>query len=79
MAEHRVVLIPDGLEGERVDAAVARMLGLSRSRTADLIARGHVVLDGEVQDQIHAERLVGQLPDAADLLAEDRRRAELCL
>ena len=48
MAEHRVVLIPDGLEGERVDAAVARMLGLSRSRTADLIARGHVVLDGSV-------------------------------
>jgi 23S rRNA pseudouridine1911/1915/1917 synthase len=48
VAEHRVVLIPDGLEGERVDAAVARMLGLSRSRTADLIARGHVVLDGSV-------------------------------
>jgi 23S rRNA pseudouridine1911/1915/1917 synthase len=48
VAEHRVVLIPDGLEGERVDAAVARMLGLSRSRTADLIARGHVVLDGAV-------------------------------
>jgi 23S rRNA pseudouridine1911/1915/1917 synthase len=48
VAEHRVVLIPDGLEGERVDAAVARMLGLSRSRTAELIARGHVVLDGAV-------------------------------
>jgi 23S rRNA pseudouridine1911/1915/1917 synthase len=48
VAEHRVVLIPDGLEGERVDAAVARMLGLSRSRTAELIARGQVVLDGAV-------------------------------
>ena len=48
MAEHRVVLIPDGLEGERVDAAVARMLGLSRSRTAELITRGQVVLDGAV-------------------------------
>jgi len=42
------VLIPDGLEGERVDTAVARMLGLSRSRTADLITQGHVVLDGSV-------------------------------
>ena len=41
MPETRVVLVPDGLEGERVDAAVARMLGLSRSRTADLIARGY--------------------------------------
>jgi len=48
VAEHRVVLVPDGLEGERVDAAVARMLGLSRSRTADLIARGQVLLDGSV-------------------------------
>ena len=48
MAEHRVVLVPDGLEGERVDAAVARMLGLSRSRTADLIARRQVLLDGSV-------------------------------
>ena len=46
MAESRVVLIPDGLEGERVDAAVARMLGLSRSRTAELITRGLVHLDG---------------------------------
>jgi 23S rRNA pseudouridine1911/1915/1917 synthase len=48
VAEHRVVLIPEGLEGERVDAAVARMLGLSRSRTADLIQRGQVLLDGSV-------------------------------
>jgi len=48
VAEHRVVLIPEGLEGERVDAAVARMLGLSRNRTADLIQRGQVLLDGSV-------------------------------
>ena len=46
MAERRVVLVPDGLEGERVDSAVARMLGLSRSRTADLIGRGLVFVDG---------------------------------
>jgi 23S rRNA pseudouridine1911/1915/1917 synthase len=46
MAESKVVLVPDGLDGERVDAAVARMLGLSRSRIADLIAAGLVVHDG---------------------------------
>ena len=46
MAERRVVLVPDGLEGERVDAAVARMLGLSRNRTAELIGRGLVFVDG---------------------------------
>jgi 23S rRNA pseudouridine1911/1915/1917 synthase len=46
MAEHKVVLIPDGLDGERVDAAVARMLGLSRTRIGDLIGAGRVRLNG---------------------------------
>lgn len=38
-----------------------------------------MVLDGEVEDQVHPERLVGKRPHAANLLAEDWRRAELCL
>jgi 23S rRNA pseudouridine1911/1915/1917 synthase len=42
----KVVLVPDGLDGERVDTAVARMLGLSRQRVTDLIGRGRVRLDG---------------------------------
>jgi 23S rRNA pseudouridine1911/1915/1917 synthase len=46
MAEHKVVLIPAGLDGERVDAAIARMLGLSRSRIGDLISDGRVMLNG---------------------------------
>ena len=46
MAEHKVVLIPDGLDGERVDAAVARMLGLSRTKIGDLISDGRVMLNG---------------------------------
>ena len=48
MSEGRVLLVPEGLEGERVDAAVARMLGLSRSRVADLVVDGGVLLDGAV-------------------------------
>jgi 23S rRNA pseudouridine1911/1915/1917 synthase len=40
------VLVPEGLSGERVDAAVARMLGLSRSRVVELIGAGQVLLDG---------------------------------
>jgi 23S rRNA pseudouridine1911/1915/1917 synthase len=44
--ELRVVLIPEGLDGERVDVAVARMLGLSRSRIINLIEDRHVLLDG---------------------------------
>ncbi|NYE74883.1 RluA family pseudouridine synthase [Microlunatus parietis] len=43
----RVMLIPDGLDGERVDAAVARMLGLSRTRIAGLVEQGQVLLDGK--------------------------------
>ncbi|MGI8458055.1 MAG: RluA family pseudouridine synthase [Propionibacteriaceae bacterium] len=34
------------MEGERVDAGVARMLGLSRSRIADLVADGRIRVDG---------------------------------
>ncbi len=41
-----VHLVPDGLAGQRVDSAAARMTGLSRSRIDDLIASGHVQLDG---------------------------------
>ena len=42
-----VHLVPDGLEGERVDVAASRMTGLSRSRIETLIAEGHVHLDGK--------------------------------
>src|SRR5690606_21335634 len=37
---------PDGLDGDRLDTAMARLLGLSRQRAADLIEAGHVTLDG---------------------------------
>ncbi len=43
-----VLLVPDGLAGERVDVAAARMTGLSRSRIADLIEAGGVSLGGQV-------------------------------
>jgi 23S rRNA pseudouridine1911/1915/1917 synthase len=46
VAERKVMLIPDGLDGERADAAVARMLGLSRSQVVELIGAGRVLLDG---------------------------------
>jgi 23S rRNA pseudouridine1911/1915/1917 synthase len=38
--------VPDGLEGERLDAALARLFGLSRTKAADLVAAGHVTVDG---------------------------------
>ncbi len=39
--------VPDGLAGERVDVAAARMTGLTRSRIGDLIESGGVQLAGE--------------------------------
>ena len=46
VAERKVLLVPEGLNCERVDAAVARMLGLPRSRVVELIGAGQVLLDG---------------------------------
>jgi len=42
----RRVPVPEGLDGERLDAALARMFGLSRSQAQDLIGNGAVLLDG---------------------------------
>jgi 23S rRNA pseudouridine1911/1915/1917 synthase len=38
--------VPEGLEGERVDAAIARLFGLSRTKAAELIGAGAVLVDG---------------------------------
>jgi 23S rRNA pseudouridine1911/1915/1917 synthase len=46
MADHRGLPVPDGLEGERLDAALARLFGLSRTRAAEVIAAGDVLVDG---------------------------------
>jgi 23S rRNA pseudouridine1911/1915/1917 synthase len=45
-ADVREVEVPEGLDGERLDAALARMFGLSRSRAAELIADGLVLVGG---------------------------------
>jgi 23S rRNA pseudouridine1911/1915/1917 synthase len=42
----RHVPVPDGLDGERLDAALARMFGLSRAQAADLIGNGDVLVGG---------------------------------
>src|SRR6202012_3360349 len=43
----RLVYVPEGLDGERLDAALARMFGFSRSGAAELIAAGDVLVDGK--------------------------------
>ncbi len=47
MPDVRSLPVPDGLAGERVDAGLSRLLGLSRSAVADLAEAGDVLLDGQ--------------------------------
>lgn len=44
--ESRSVPVPDGLDGVRVDAALAKMLGFSRTFAAEVADAGGVALDG---------------------------------
>jgi 23S rRNA pseudouridine1911/1915/1917 synthase len=53
----RSLPVPEGLEGERVDAALARLFGVSRTKAADLAATGRVTLDGAAvgkSDRVHS-------------------------
>ncbi|MBB4915831.1 RluA family pseudouridine synthase [Streptosporangium saharense] len=57
MAEQRSLPVPDGLEGERLDAALSRLFGFSRTRAAELIVDGDVLVDGSPaakSDRVHA-------------------------
>ena len=45
-AGQRRVPVPEGLDGERLDAALARMFGLSRTMAAELIGDGMVLVGG---------------------------------
>lgn len=53
--QRRYLPVPDGLAGERLDAAMARLLGVSRTRAADLVASGNVTVDGRTP--VKSERL----------------------
>ena len=63
----RLLPVPDGFDGERVDTALARMTGLSRSRVGDLCAHGDVRRNVEAltkSDRLHAGDLLEvDLPD----------------
>ncbi|MFT4109940.1 RluA family pseudouridine synthase [Propionicimonas sp.] len=51
-----VWLVPDGLDGDRVDAAAARMTGLSRSRISDLADAGQVQVNSVPVTKSHRVR-----------------------
>jgi 23S rRNA pseudouridine1911/1915/1917 synthase len=68
-SSQRRVPVPEGLDGERLDAALARMFGLSRASAAELISRGQVLVGGRAaakSDRVPAgEWLDVTLPGAA--------------
>src|SRR6202046_2860168 len=70
--------VPEGLDGERLDAALARIFGLSRSRAAELIGDGLVLLDGRTA--IKSDRVLAGDPLQVTLPvpppAEPPRRVE---
>jgi len=55
--ESRSLPVPDGLAGERVDSAIAKLLGFSRSFAAEVAEAGGVTADGVVLGK--SDRLVG--------------------
>lgn len=55
--ESRTLPVPDGLAGSRVDAALAKMLGFSRTFAAEVADAGGVSVDGRTagkSDRLHA-------------------------
>ncbi|GAA4254066.1 RluA family pseudouridine synthase [Dactylosporangium darangshiense] len=49
MREVRSLPVPDGLDGTRLDQALTRLFGFSRTVAADLVEAGDVAVDGEVR------------------------------
>ncbi|MEH3034187.1 MAG: RluA family pseudouridine synthase [Aeromicrobium erythreum] len=59
--ERRVIAVPEGLAGERVDTALSRLLGLSRTRASELVLDGLVEVDGrrpQKSDRVEAGSLL---------------------
>lgn len=48
MTESRSLPVPDGLDGTRVDAGLAKLLGFSRTFSTEVIDAGGVTIDGQV-------------------------------
>ncbi|GAA4353941.1 RluA family pseudouridine synthase [Microbacterium rhizosphaerae] len=59
--ESRSLPVPDGLDGVRVDAALAKMLGFSRTFAAEVADEGGVTLDGRTLSKSDKLRAGGWL------------------
>lgn len=75
MPEARLLPVPDGLAGLRLDVALARLLGLSRTVAAGLVDAGEVRVDGRAAAR--SERVIAgallevQLPNVAPVATSE--------
>ncbi|MEY4457891.1 MAG: hypothetical protein RIS25_484 [Actinomycetota bacterium] len=61
MAHHRIVPVPDGLVGERIDNALSKLMGFSRTFAAEIVAGGGVEIGGVVaskSDRLAADTMM---------------------
>lgn len=69
----RALPVPDGLDGVRVDAALAKLLGFSRTFAAEVAAAGGVTLDGRTLGK--SDKLVAG--SWLDVFWEERTEAQI--
>lgn len=73
MSDTRYLPVPDGVVGERADAALSRMLGLSRTKAAELLESGAAILDGRIlgkSDRLSDGVLAVTIPDEREAAPE---------
>lgn len=61
MRENKNLIVPEGLEGMRVDAALSKLFGISRTVAAELATGGDVLVDGRTvgkSDRLAANALL---------------------
>ena len=70
MTSRRSLPVPEGLDGLRLDAAISRLFGLSRTAAADLVGAGAATLDGHAV--VKSERVTTGAVLEVDLPDPDR-------
>ena len=73
VTDHRSLLVPEGLDGLRLDAALSRLFGLSRTSAVAIIEQGAVFLDGRVRGK--ADRVLAGSTLELDLPSTERAPA----
>ena len=71
----RTLPVPDGLVGARVDAAIARMLGFSRTQAAEIAEAGGVTASGRIlrkSDKLSPDLILEiEIPEPESLIAPE--------